>query len=61
MPAWCSPATVDKHQTVRFENNHYSVPRRHVFQSVTVKVYFERVAVVAGGHNREKAFAGQPV
>lgn len=43
------PAKVDKYQTVRFENNHYSVPRQHAFQSVTVKAYIERVVLVARG------------
>jgi hypothetical protein len=43
------PAKVDKYQTIRFENNHYSVPRRHAFQTVTVKAYVERVVIVAGG------------
>jgi len=42
-------AQVDKYQTVRFDNNRYSVPRRCAWQTVTVKGYLERVEVVAGG------------
>ena len=40
---------VDKYQTVRFDGNAYSVPRRHAFRSVTVKGYVDRIAVVADG------------
>ena len=40
---------VDKYQTVRFDGNSYSVPRRFAFRPVTVKGYVERVAVVADG------------
>jgi transposase len=43
------PGQVDKYQTVRFDGNHYSVPRRWAFRPVTVKGYVDRVAVVAGG------------
>lgn len=43
------PARVDRYQTVRFDCNRYSVPRRHAWQSVTVKGYIDRVEVVAGG------------
>jgi transposase len=43
------PAQVDKYQTVRFDGNRYSVPRRFAFRSVTVKGYVDQVAVVAGG------------
>jgi len=32
-------AGVDKYQTVRFDNNRYSVPRRWAFEKVTVKAY----------------------
>ena len=42
-------AQVDKYQTVRFDNNSYSVPRRFAFRAVTVKGYVERVVVVADG------------
>jgi transposase len=40
---------VDKYQTVRFDGNAYSVPRRYAFRPVTVKGYVDRVAVVADG------------
>jgi transposase len=40
---------VDKYQTVRFDHNSYSVPRRWAFRAVTVKGYIERVEVVAEG------------
>src|SRR5207249_2416730 len=36
-------AQVDKYQTVRFDHNGYSVPRRWAFRSVSVKGYVERV------------------
>jgi hypothetical protein len=41
-------AKVDKYQTVRFDRNHYSVPRAYAFATVTVKGYVAEVAVVAG-------------
>jgi transposase len=40
---------VDKYQTVRFDGNSYSVPRRFAFRPATVKGYIDRVAVVADG------------
>jgi transposase len=43
------PAQVDKYQTVRFDGNRYSVPRRWAFRVVSVKGYIDRVAVVADG------------
>jgi transposase len=43
------PAEVDKYQTVRFDDNSYSVPRRWAFRTVMVKGYVDRVAIVAGG------------
>lgn len=43
------PAQADKYQTVRFDHNGYSVPRRWAFRAVTVKGYVDRVEVVAGG------------
>jgi transposase len=43
------PGAVDKYQTVRFDGNHYSVPRRWAFRAVTVKGYVDRVAIVADG------------
>ncbi|WP_168218901.1 IS21 family transposase [Limnoglobus roseus] len=39
--------SVDKYQTVAFDGNRYSVPRRHAFQAVTVKGFIDRVEVVA--------------
>jgi transposase len=42
-------AVVDKYQTVRFETNWYSVPRALAFQTVTIKGYVDRVAVVHAG------------
>jgi transposase len=42
-------ALVDKYQTVRFDSNHYSVPRHWAYQAVTVKGYVDRVEVVAAG------------
>jgi transposase len=42
-------ACVDKYQTVRFDGNCYSVPRRCAFQVATVKAYPERIEVVAAG------------
>ena len=41
------PRKVDKYQTVAFDGNRYSVPRRWAFQTVTVKGYVDRVEVVA--------------
>jgi transposase len=43
------PRKVDKYQTVAFDGNRYSVPRRWAFQTVTVKGYVDRVEVVAEG------------
>jgi transposase len=43
------PGQVDKYQTVRFDGNGYSVPRRWAFRAVSVKGYVDRVAVVADG------------
>jgi hypothetical protein len=42
-------AQVDKYQTVRFDHNSYSVPRRWAFRPATVKGYVERVEVIADG------------
>lgn len=41
--------SVDKYQTVAFDNTRYSVPRPFAFQMVTVKGYVDRVVVVAAG------------
>ncbi|HZR55193.1 MAG TPA: IS21 family transposase [Streptosporangiaceae bacterium] len=43
------PGQVDKYQTVRFDSNSYSVPRRFAFRTVTVKGYVDHVSVVAEG------------
>jgi transposase len=40
---------VDKYQTVAWEKNRYSVPRRHAFAIVTVKAYIDRVEVIRDG------------
>jgi hypothetical protein len=40
---------VDKYQTVRFDRNQYSVPRRWAFRTVSVKGYVDRVEVVGAG------------
>jgi transposase len=42
-------AVVDKYQTVRFDHNSYSVPRRWAFRPATVKGYVAHVEVVAEG------------
>jgi transposase len=43
------PGQVDKYQTVRFDGNRYSVPRRWAFHAVSVKGYVDRIAVTADG------------
>ena len=43
------PGQVDKYQTVRFDCNSYSVPRRWAFRTVSVKGYVNRVDVVGDG------------
>jgi transposase len=40
---------VDKYQTVAFDGNRYSVPRRWAFRPVTVKGFIDRVDLVADG------------
>jgi hypothetical protein len=40
---------VDKYQTVAWEKNRYSVPRRHAFAAVTVKAYVDRIQVIRDG------------
>jgi len=42
-------ANVDKYQTVRYDTNRYTVPRRWAFEKVTVKAYIDRIDVVAQG------------
>jgi transposase len=49
-PCVIRPAVaVDKYQTVAFDGNRYSVPRPFAFQTVAVKGYVGRVAIVARG------------
>jgi transposase len=49
-PCAIRPAVaVDKFQTVAFDGNRYSVPRRFAFEMVTVKGYVEEVVIVAKG------------
>jgi len=43
------PGQVDKYQTVRFDRNSYSVPRRWAFRAVSAKGYVDRVEVVGDG------------
>jgi transposase len=38
---------VDKYQTVAFDGNRYSVPRRYAFRNVAVKGFIDRVEIVA--------------
>jgi len=47
----CVTATrdVDKYQTVRIDNNCYSVPRSFAFQTATTKAYVHHVEVVVAG------------
>jgi len=37
----------DKYQTVAFDSNRYSVPRRWAFAAVTIKAYVDRIEVLA--------------
>jgi len=49
-PCVIRPAvSVDKYQTVPFDNTRYSVPRAFAFEMVTVKGYVDRVVVAARG------------
>ncbi|HMB04442.1 MAG TPA: IS21 family transposase [Isosphaeraceae bacterium] len=49
-PCVVRPAVpVDKYQTVAFDGNRYSVPRRYAFEMVTVKGYVDRVVIAAHG------------
>jgi hypothetical protein len=49
-PCVIKPAVaVDKYQSVAFDCNRYSVPRRQAFEMVTVKGYVDRVVIVAKG------------
>jgi len=42
-----TPGSVDKYQTVAFDGNRYSVPRRFAFRTVSVKGFVDRVEIVA--------------
>lgn len=44
--AVCEPRKADKYQTVAWDTNRYSVPRRFAFQTVTVKAYVDRIEIV---------------
>jgi len=48
-PCVTEEAKVDKYQTVRYDTNRYTVPRRWAFEKVTVKAYIDRIEVVAQG------------
>jgi transposase len=48
-PCVIQPAQVDKYQSVRFDRNCYSVPRRWAFRTVSVKGYIDRVEVIGEG------------
>jgi transposase len=48
-PCVIQPGVVDKYQTVQFDRNRYSVPRRWAFRTVSVKGYVDRVEVVGDG------------
>ena len=49
-PCVIHPAVVvDRHQTVAYDTNRYSVPRPFAFQMVTVKGYVDQVVIVAQG------------
>ncbi len=48
-PCVIQPGLADKYQTVRFDRNSYSVPRRWAFRTVSVKGYIDRVDVVGEG------------
>jgi transposase len=48
-PCVVQPAQADKYQTVQFDRNCYSVPRRWAFRAVSVKGYVDRVEVVGDG------------
>lgn len=48
-PCVTEEAKVDKYQTVRYDTNRYTVPRRWAFETVTVKAYVDRLEIVAQG------------
>jgi transposase len=53
---------VDKYQTIAYDSNRYSVPRRFAFEMVTVKGYVDKVVIVANGQivaSHERSFKKQ--
>ena len=46
-PCIREPKRADKYQTIVFDNNRYSVPRRWAFQCVAVKAYVDHIEIVA--------------
>jgi transposase len=48
-PCTIHPAVADKHQTVQYDNNRYSVPRAVAFRAAAVKAYVDRIEVVCDG------------
>jgi transposase len=48
-PCVIQPGQVDKYQTVQFDRNRYSVPRRWAFRTVSVKGYVDHIDVVGDG------------
>ena len=48
-PCVSRTGSVDKYQTVRFDTNAYSVPRRCAFGKVTIKAYPDSIAIVHEG------------
>jgi transposase len=47
-PCVLDTGKVDKYQQVRYDTNRYSVPRAAAFQTVTLKIYVDRLDVVLG-------------
>lgn len=48
-PAIRRVAVSDKYQTVAFDTNRYSVPRRFAFLTVTIKAYVRKIEIVHNG------------
>ena len=54
--------SVDKYQTVAFDNNRYSVPRSYAFGAATVKGYVDHIEVVVCGQvvaRHERSYASR--
>ena len=49
-PCVIQDGQVDKYQTVRFDRNHYSVPRRWAYRAVSIKGYVDRIDVIGEGN-----------